>query len=285
MMDLTPLEVRQKKGDFRRAMRGYDADLVNDFLDIVADRLETLVREKMHLAERVAILEDQVREFRERERAMTEALVTAQEMREELRRQSLRESEVARREAELEATRIRNVAAQQLEREREALTQLRARRSQMVRSYRAFLERELSEVAILEHSLAADKPGDDERPEQPGLFTAPSAAPRPSGAAPVEQPPAKPDAPRTRETPAAKSAAAPKPAVARTSPPPEAVPSAADAFADLPPLELIHPEQAAPHGQEPLEAAPRRGKPREKDAPPPQTKQKDWLSSILEEKK
>jgi cell division initiation protein len=280
MMDLTPLEVRQKKGDFRRAMRGYDADLVNDFLDIVADRLETLVREKMHLAERVAILEDQVREFRERERAMTEALVTAQEMREELRRQTLRESEVARREAELEATRIRNVAAQQIEREREALTQLRARRSQMVRSYRAFLERELSEVAILEHTLAADKPGDDERPEQPGLFTPPAAAPPKPDASRAQQ------ATAPRAAPAPKPAAPPKPPPPHAAPPPQGAPSAADAFADLPPLELIQPEPATPRAQEsPDGGVSRRGRPREKDAPPPQTKQKDWLSSILEEKK
>jgi DivIVA domain-containing protein len=40
MIDLTPLEVRQKKGDFRRAVRGYDPELVNDFLDLVADRRE-----------------------------------------------------------------------------------------------------------------------------------------------------------------------------------------------------------------------------------------------------
>ena len=39
MIDLTPLEVRQKKNDFQRAFRGYDAELVNDFLDLVADKL------------------------------------------------------------------------------------------------------------------------------------------------------------------------------------------------------------------------------------------------------
>ena len=52
MIDLTPLEVRKKKGDFRRGFRGYDAELVNDFLDLVADRMEELVRENMSLAER-----------------------------------------------------------------------------------------------------------------------------------------------------------------------------------------------------------------------------------------
>jgi DivIVA domain-containing protein len=65
---LTPLEVRKKKGDFRRIMRGYDPGLVDDFLDLVADRLEELVRENLSLAERVARQDQQVAEYRERER-------------------------------------------------------------------------------------------------------------------------------------------------------------------------------------------------------------------------
>ena len=36
MIDLTPLEVRKKKGDFRRSMRGYEQQAVDDFIDLVA---------------------------------------------------------------------------------------------------------------------------------------------------------------------------------------------------------------------------------------------------------
>src|SRR5690606_17758021 len=92
MIDLTPLEVRKKKGDFKRAMRGYDTPLVDDFLDLVADRMEELVRENLSLTERTTRSEQQIAEYRERERALTEALVTAQEMREEVRRQATREA-------------------------------------------------------------------------------------------------------------------------------------------------------------------------------------------------
>ena len=46
MIDLTPLDVRKKKGDFRRAVRGYDTELVDDFLDMVAERLEELVKQR-----------------------------------------------------------------------------------------------------------------------------------------------------------------------------------------------------------------------------------------------
>lgn len=151
MIDLTPLEVRKKKGDFRRAMRGYEPAQVEDFLDIVADRLEQVVREHTALKDRVGGLERQVTEYRERERALTDALVTAQTMREEIRakttqeadelkqraqqdagsrvQQAQQQAEVllhkAREEAELQLQRARQEAESQLQRaEQEAESQL-----------------------------------------------------------------------------------------------------------------------------------------------------------------
>lgn len=147
MIDLTPLDVRKKKGDFRRGLRGYDSPQVDDFLDIVADRLDNLVRENLALRERVARFEGQIADYREREKALTEALVTAQEMREEVRAQSAREADAARREAENDAVRIRAEAQRVREREEEALRRLRGRQLEFVQTYRAFLERELAELA------------------------------------------------------------------------------------------------------------------------------------------
>ncbi|HSJ29814.1 MAG TPA: DivIVA domain-containing protein [Longimicrobiales bacterium] len=171
MIDLTPLEVRKKKGDFRRAMRGYDPALVDDFLDLVADRLEELVRENMSLLERVGRQEEQVRDYRDRERALTEALVSAQEMREEVRRQAAQEAELARRTAEQQAEQMRATAeaevrqlrssaqqkasealaslTQERQREEQMLREVRARREELIDNYRAFLERELEELAVV----------------------------------------------------------------------------------------------------------------------------------------
>ena len=38
MIDLTPLDVRKKKADFRRGLRGYDIEEVDAFLDLAAER-------------------------------------------------------------------------------------------------------------------------------------------------------------------------------------------------------------------------------------------------------
>src|SRR5688500_11902214 len=85
MTALTPLAVRKKKGDFKRAMRGYDPGTGDDFIELVADRLEELVRANLSHTDRLRQLEQQVRDYQERERALTEALVSAQELREEMR--------------------------------------------------------------------------------------------------------------------------------------------------------------------------------------------------------
>ncbi|HEX7090091.1 MAG TPA: DivIVA domain-containing protein [Longimicrobiales bacterium] len=160
MIDLTPLEVRKKKEDFRRALRGYEPVDVDTFLDLVADRMEQLVRENLALSERAGRLDDEIAAYRERERALTDALVSAQEIREELRKQAARDAEELRRAAEAEVERLRAEMRQALEREELALRDVRARRAQFVQAYRSLLERELKELNLLAQTLeiAEDTP-------------------------------------------------------------------------------------------------------------------------------
>jgi cell division initiation protein len=186
MIDLTPLEVRQKKGDFRRGMRGYEASLVDDFLDLVADRMEQLVRENHQLTERLARVEEQVRETRDRERALTEALVTAQEMREEMRQQAMRDAETARRDAEAQAARIMAEAARAVEREAENLRRLQLRQRQVVASYRSFLERELTELRI--EAEALERGGADDAGAGPRAGATLSSTGARSGGPPARKP-------------------------------------------------------------------------------------------------
>jgi cell division initiation protein len=150
MIDLTPLEVRKKKADFRRVMRGYEPGMVDDFLDVVADRLDQLVRDNIALKERANRQEELVAEFRERERALTEALVTAQEMREEIRRQTTREAELAKQAAEQAAQQLSALARQEVAQlkaaaEQEA-AQLRSRAQQEAAQLRASAQQEAAQL-------------------------------------------------------------------------------------------------------------------------------------------
>ena len=44
MIDLTPLDVRKKRGDFGKGLRGYDPAEVDGFLELVGERMEELVK-------------------------------------------------------------------------------------------------------------------------------------------------------------------------------------------------------------------------------------------------
>ncbi len=155
MIDLTPLEVRQKKGDFRRAFRGYDGELVNDFLDLVADRMEELVKENMGFRDQIGALEDELVEFREKERMLVDALVAAERLRDEVKEAAEKEAQLVLREAELDAETHRTRAAQALAKEESMIRTVQARRVQLVREFRGFLERELAELAVAEERLAS----------------------------------------------------------------------------------------------------------------------------------
>ena len=159
MIDLTPLDVRNKRGDFKKLMRGYDPQEVDVFLEIAADRLEELVRENIVLRERSESLERQVGAQTGREQAVQEALVTAQELRADIHSQAQREADLLVREAETEARRlaaeaeatVRNMlrdAERRLELGRDALEELERRRIRFLRAFRQLLARELDGVDV-----------------------------------------------------------------------------------------------------------------------------------------
>lgn len=161
MIDLTPLDVRKKRNDFRKGMRGYDTQEVDDFLEIVAERLEALVRENMQLKDRSHSLEKQVASQTEREEAVRDALVTAQGLRTEIREQAQREADKALEDARTEARRmvaeaeaevrlrLRN-AERQADQAVHTLGELERRRLRFLRSFRQMLEREMDVVEVEE---------------------------------------------------------------------------------------------------------------------------------------
>lgn len=193
MIDLTPLDVRNKRGDFKKLMRGYDPQEVDVFLELVAERLEALVRENIQLRDRTSTLQEQVEAQAGREQAVQDALVTAQELRKDIRDQSQREADHIMREAESEArrmvaeaeaevrSRLRDVE-RQLDRSRDSLQELERRRKRFLKEFRGLLQRELDVVQVEEERRPLDdRTVDLDLGRRPGR-TAPAGAPDPAGA-------------------------------------------------------------------------------------------------------
>ncbi len=146
--NLTPLDVR--KQEFRKSLRGYDTLGVDDFRARVADALERAIRERQVLEERVSALTEQLRVFREREKAMNEALVAAQQLRQDSRAAAEREGQVILREAEANAKRLLDEAKAAESAVKVRMAETERQFQQYVGGFRALLERQLAELRALD---------------------------------------------------------------------------------------------------------------------------------------
>ncbi|KYP81829.1 DivIVA domain-containing protein [Ferroacidibacillus organovorans] len=103
-MPLTPLDIHNK--EFKRSLRGYNEDEVNDFLDRVIKDYEALIRQNKELEERCSQMEEQVRHFKSMEESLSKSIMLAQETAEDLKVNARKEAQLVIREAEKNADRI-----------------------------------------------------------------------------------------------------------------------------------------------------------------------------------
>ncbi len=145
---LTALDVR--RFDFGNALRGYDRGRVDQFRDQVAEELERLARVNQELEQKARNFHEQLKAFRERDKALNEALVSAQQLRGEIRQQAEREAQLIVREAQAEASAAVQQVREDVRRAEEELQQLwRARRTYLAQ-LRQHLERQLTELHAAE---------------------------------------------------------------------------------------------------------------------------------------
>jgi DivIVA domain-containing protein len=145
---LTPNEVRGQQ--FGTSFRGFDRMEVESFRDRVAEELDRLLRERIQIDERTRNAQEQLRAFRERERAMNDALIAAQQLRAEAKQAADREAEAVIREARAEGERIVDRARMDERQVRERAETAARQFAAYVAAFRALLERQMAELDVLE---------------------------------------------------------------------------------------------------------------------------------------
>jgi DivIVA domain-containing protein len=145
---LTPLDVRRY--DFGTALRGYDKVRVDQFREQVAQELERLLRQCQDLEAKARGFHEQLRAFRERDKALNEALVSAQQLRGEIREQAEREAQLILREARADAQRIIEQARAEVRKLEEELEALARQRRAYLAQLRNMVERQLAEIQAAE---------------------------------------------------------------------------------------------------------------------------------------
>ncbi len=155
---LTPLDVRRY--DFGRALRGYDPERVDQFREQVAEELERLTRLNQELEAKAKGFHEQLRAFRERDKALNDALVSAQQLRSEIAEQAEREGQLVIREARAEGDRLLDQARSDLRQLEHQLDNLQRTRRAYIAQFRALIDRQMADLsAALDPSEADEAPG------------------------------------------------------------------------------------------------------------------------------
>ncbi|MDO9117540.1 MAG: DivIVA domain-containing protein [Nitrospira sp.] len=136
-MKITPLDIQQMV--FRTKLRGYDREEVNRFLEELAQTVESLNRDNAMLRERLAMTEQQVSELKRTETTLSNTLVAAQSLADDVKRSANRDAELIVKEAELKAGEVIRQARVELGETQRDLSQLQKQRLLMVERMRATL--------------------------------------------------------------------------------------------------------------------------------------------------
>ncbi len=103
-MSLTPNEILDQ--EFARSFRGYNREEVDAFLEEVSKALSEVIKERNALKDELSACKAQVEELKKKEEQMREALVTAKQVCDEMKKQARKEAELIVEQAKVDAERI-----------------------------------------------------------------------------------------------------------------------------------------------------------------------------------
>jgi len=153
---LTALDVRRY--DFGRSLRGYDPERVEQFRLQVAEELERLNRQTQELEAKAKGFHEQLRAFRERDKALNDALVSAQQLRGEIREQSEREAQLILREARGEAEKYLEGSRNEIRHLHAHIAELERARRNHLAQLRVMVERQLADITAAEQAPSPPVP-------------------------------------------------------------------------------------------------------------------------------
>lgn len=153
-MKITPLDIQQQQ--FRVRFRGFDMVEVDNFLDLAANEFEELLRENNRLKEEDRQKAEKIQQLERAERDLHNALISAQQICEEMKNQAHKEGELIIEEAKGNARKILQTAQGQAMQIETEITQLQRQRAEFEASLKSILEMHLS--------LLENRPGNQSFP-------------------------------------------------------------------------------------------------------------------------
>ncbi|MBI4495755.1 MAG: DivIVA domain-containing protein [Deltaproteobacteria bacterium] len=137
-MKITPLDIQQQQ--FRVRFRGFDMVEVDNFLDLLANEFEELVKENNLLKEEDRRKAAKINELQSGEKDLREALIAAQRITDEMKKNAQKEGELVIEAAKVQGQKIVESARSQALQIEAEINQLKYQRDQLEAALRSTLE-------------------------------------------------------------------------------------------------------------------------------------------------
>jgi cell division initiation protein len=142
-MNITSKDIRKR--DFKKTLRGYDANEVDAFLDTISSNFEKLVIENKNYQDRIKALESDVEVYRENEQTLQKAIVKSQDLADEIVSNAKKKAELMNKEAELNIKSYKQNLEQEIINKKNELEEIKHRNERLVEEVRAFIEEKLTD--------------------------------------------------------------------------------------------------------------------------------------------
>lgn len=139
---ITPLDIQNK--EFRRSLRGYNEEEVDEFLDEVMKDFEKLYKENMELKDKILVLNEQIDKYNSLEHTLKETLIVAQSTADEVISAAKEKAKNIIENANVEAKRLIDEANEEVYRIKKAYENLLREMFLFKTRYKSFIEAQLT---------------------------------------------------------------------------------------------------------------------------------------------
>jgi cell division initiation protein len=129
-MKITPLDIRQQQ--FTVRFRGFDAEEVDTFLEMIADEYETVIEENRKLAEEIEKRDRDIRLFVENEKRLKKEVDSNKTVQEEVKQTAGKEAQTIIKNAELKSKEILAGSEKELEKLRKEFEELKEQKKKLL---------------------------------------------------------------------------------------------------------------------------------------------------------
>lgn len=151
---ITPLEIENK--EFSKAVRGYKAEEVDEFLDEIILDLQALLAEREQLKAQVEKLNQDLVQYKKSESSVINTLESAKKLMNDISESAEKRAEIIIRNAQMDAESIQREARDSVSKLTEEGEKLAVKVSRFRERYRQLLEDELNQLEGSSEDLFAD---------------------------------------------------------------------------------------------------------------------------------